>query len=195
LNVGFVFGSGAVIDIAGPPEALTSAGPAPQGFIGLFQRLAPSAKSIVRLRPSWYAIDTGRTYAVAGENMDPCPATERGRIVFCALETYSKIGGLQNFNRRVIRTLAERALERNEPPTRVLLLRDQAAAIPSIGGIEITKIDGRGRFSSSAAWAAVTEANLFVLGPHQSASPRGSGPVPAPQFANPFVRAWRRSLE
>ena len=96
--------------------------------------------------------------------MDPCPAPASGRIVFCALETYSKIGGLQNFNRRLIRTLAERALERKEPPPRVLLSRDQAAAIPPIGGIDIIGIDARGRFLSSAAWAAVTQANLFVLG-------------------------------
>jgi phosphatidylinositol alpha-1,6-mannosyltransferase len=94
----------------------------------------------------------------------PCAAPVRGRIVFCALETYSKIGGLQNFNRRVIRTLARRALERKEPPPRVLLLRDQAAAIPAIAGIEVTGISGRGRFLSGAAWAGVTEANLFIVG-------------------------------
>jgi phosphatidylinositol alpha-1,6-mannosyltransferase len=92
------------------------------------------------------------------------PAKERRRIVFCALETYSKIGGLQNFNRRVIRNLAKRALERQEPPPRVLLLRDQSASIPSLGGIEIRGIGGRASFMTGTAWTAVTTANLFVLG-------------------------------
>jgi phosphatidyl-myo-inositol dimannoside synthase len=96
--------------------------------------------------------------------MVPGPARERGRIVFCALETYSKIGGLQNFNRRVIRNLAKRALESKEPPPRVLLLRDQSAAIPSLNGIEITGIGGRAAFMIGTAFAAVTQANLFVLG-------------------------------
>jgi phosphatidylinositol alpha-1,6-mannosyltransferase len=95
----------------------------------------------------------------------PCPpAKEQRRIVFCALETYSKIGGLQNFNRRVIRNLAKRVVERQEPPPRVLLLRDQSASIPSFSGIEISGIDGRAAFFTGTAWAAVTQANLFVLG-------------------------------
>jgi phosphatidylinositol alpha-1,6-mannosyltransferase len=55
-------------------------------------------------------------------------------------------------------------LERQEPPPRVLLLRDQSASIPSLGGIEIRGIGGRASFMTGTAWTAVTTANLFVLG-------------------------------
>jgi phosphatidylinositol alpha-1,6-mannosyltransferase len=96
--------------------------------------------------------------------MRPAPATGPARIVVCALETYSKIGGLQNFNRRVIANLAQRALVRGEPPPHVFLLRDQGAAIPSTAGIEITGIHSRFRFFLSALRASVTRANLLIIG-------------------------------
>lgn len=86
------------------------------------------------------------------------------RIVFCALETYSKTGGLQNFNRRVIRNFAERGLERNEPPVRILLLRDHAAQIPPVDGAEITGIGSRAVFMIAALRAALVGAGLFAIG-------------------------------
>lgn len=95
--------------------------------------------------------------------MLPGPTKEPARIVVCALETYSKIGGLQNFNRRVIANLAQRTLDRKERSPQVLLLRDQSAAIPSIAGIEITGIDNRLRFFLRALWAGAAQANLFII--------------------------------
>lgn len=96
--------------------------------------------------------------------IDEHPPDGRQRIVLCALETYSKIGGLQNFNRRVIRNLAERARERRDPPLRVLLLRDQSASIPCAAGAEVAGIDRRMAFFLAASRAALAPATLFLVG-------------------------------
>lgn len=95
--------------------------------------------------------------------MAASPTNAETRIVVCALETYSKIGGLQNFNRRIIANLAQRTLDRKERPPRVFLLRDQNA-IPEIAGIEIAGMGHRLRFMFQALRACVTQANLFVIG-------------------------------
>jgi len=92
------------------------------------------------------------------------PARQEGRLVLSALETYSKIGGLQNFNRRVIRSLAKRAWERPEPTPLVLLLRDQSAEIPTLDGIEIAAIGSRVAFFARAVYAAVTQGRILILG-------------------------------
>lgn len=48
----------------------------------------------------------------------------RHQVVFCALETYSLVGGMQNFNRRVVRNLKSTAESRGAPLPRLLFLRD-----------------------------------------------------------------------
>ncbi|MGY4344965.1 phosphatidylinositol alpha-1,6-mannosyltransferase [Bradyrhizobium sp. GM7.3] len=52
------------------------------------------------------------------------------RIVFATLETYALVGGLQNFNRRVISNLVASASKAAAPEPRVLTLRD-GDSIPS----------------------------------------------------------------
>jgi glycosyltransferase involved in cell wall biosynthesis len=85
------------------------------------------------------------------------------RMVVCALGTYSKIGGLQNFNRRVIENLAKRAVERGEHFPFVLIRGDEGASIPPIKGIDIAGLNNSLAFSAKAIWAGLTQANIFVI--------------------------------
>jgi glycosyltransferase involved in cell wall biosynthesis len=87
------------------------------------------------------------------------------RVVFVGLETYSLIGGIQNFNRRFIAHLGRRATVRGEAPPLVFLLRDEASDVPDLDDAEVCAI-GRNRFGLIArtAAAAACEASLVVLG-------------------------------
>lgn len=85
------------------------------------------------------------------------------RIVFCALETYSILGGLQNFNRRVIRALAARSASQNEPRARAVLLRDSSAALPALAGAEIIGIGSRAGFFARALLEAL-RSKVFIIG-------------------------------
>lgn len=95
--------------------------------------------------------------------MFPSVTRQARRFVVCALGTYSKIGGLQNFNRRLIENLAARARERGERPPLVFIFGDQDAPIPEIEGIDIVALKNRWRFSLRAVWAGVTQGNLFLV--------------------------------
>lgn len=90
-------------------------------------------------------------------------ASHKGRLVVCALQTYSQVGGLQNFNKRVFANLAERTIALQEISPLVFLLGDEGASIPALKGIEIKGLNNHLRFILKAVLAAVTDANLFVI--------------------------------
>ncbi len=85
------------------------------------------------------------------------------RVIVCALATYSKIGGLQNFNQRILRNLARRSVEANESPALGILLGDGAAALPSIDGLEFAAPRSELEFLATALWASLTGASALVL--------------------------------
>ncbi|WIW47821.1 glycosyltransferase family 4 protein [Bradyrhizobium sp. 62B] len=65
------------------------------------------------------------------------------RVVFIALETFSLLGGAQNFNRRLIRTLAAYAGQHSYAIPIVLILRDKSEDIPQIAGIRLIAAGSR----------------------------------------------------
>lgn len=85
------------------------------------------------------------------------------RAVVCALGTYSKIGGLQNFNRRVFQNLARRALERGEQYPFVSILGDNDAVIPDVEGIKIAGTKNSLLFCLKTICAGVGPADIFIL--------------------------------
>lgn len=85
------------------------------------------------------------------------------RIVICALETYSEIGGLQNFNRRVFQALAERAQARGQPHPIAILSGDEASSISPTPGIEFIPIKNRLSFLWEAVWYGAREADILIL--------------------------------
>ncbi|VTZ49082.1 Glycosyltransferase involved in cell wall bisynthesis [Methylocella tundrae] len=85
------------------------------------------------------------------------------RIVICALQTYSKIGGLQNFNRRAFQALAERAQLRGQPNPAALLSGDEPASITPIPGIEFIPVKDSLIFLSKAVWRGAREADILIL--------------------------------
>jgi phosphatidylinositol alpha-1,6-mannosyltransferase len=95
--------------------------------------------------------------------MSQSPPQKHARIVVCALETYSRIGGIQNFNHRVFQNLAGRTLARDEIPPLVLVQGDSNASIPSIKGIEIKTPRNRIWFILEALWAILTQADLLII--------------------------------
>jgi glycosyltransferase involved in cell wall biosynthesis len=119
--------------------------------------LEGARSEFVKPSPGW------RMLAYWRRRMFPKVTRKPRRIVVCALGTYSKIGGLQNFNRRLIQNLAARALERGEPSPLVFVFGDEGAPIPTIEGIDIIAPKGRWRFSWNAVWASVTQANVFMI--------------------------------
>jgi hypothetical protein len=82
---------------------------------------------------------------------------KQNRIVICALETYSTIGGLQSFNRRVFKNVALRTVERKEPSALVVLSADRDAELPVIDGLEFAAPKNQLRFLASALWASLFE--------------------------------------
>ncbi len=93
----------------------------------------------------------------------PADSKRREQVVVCALETYSKIGGLQNFNRRVFQSLAARAVSAKQPNPVVLLSGDDPASIPPTPGIELVAIQGRAAFLFKPIWCAVRRADVLIL--------------------------------
>lgn len=53
------------------------------------------------------------------------------KIVFLGLETYSLLGGLQQFNRRFVKVLANRAAENGGGRPQIILRRDQPSDMPT----------------------------------------------------------------
>lgn len=93
----------------------------------------------------------------------PAQVVGKPRIVLCALETYSQIGGLQNFNQRVIASLAERAGARGEAAPVVLLRGDTHATLPALSTVAFHPHLRALDFVFDSIRAAVTCADIFVV--------------------------------
>jgi glycosyltransferase involved in cell wall biosynthesis len=89
--------------------------------------------------------------------------TRSSRIVICALETYSQIGGLQNFNRRVVARLAERAVERGESPPVVVLRGDSRGTLPELPTVAFHPHARTVDFVRGSITAGVGRADIFVV--------------------------------
>ena len=87
----------------------------------------------------------------------------QNRIVICALETYSTIGGLQNFNRRVFKNVGLRSVERGEPSALAFLSGDHGAALPAIEGVELVAPKSQPQFMAAVFWASLFEASVLVI--------------------------------
>ena len=85
------------------------------------------------------------------------------RIVICALETYSKIGGLQNFNRRVFRNLALRSLEGKEGSALAVLSGDHSVVLPVIEGLEFSAPKNQPLFLATAFWMSLFRASALII--------------------------------
>ena len=85
------------------------------------------------------------------------------RIVVCGLSTYSVIGGLQNFNRRVIEVLAKRAASHDGEKPLVLFLNDKAEDLPKATCIEFEVYRNRIIFTFRSIFSALASADIFIL--------------------------------
>ncbi len=93
----------------------------------------------------------------------PANTEKRERVVVCALETYSQVGGLQNFNRRVFQSLAARAKAAGQNEPAVIISGDDHASIPDTSGIEFITSKNRFPFLLKAVWTASREADVLIL--------------------------------
>ena len=87
------------------------------------------------------------------------------QILFFGLETYSLLGGLQSFNRRLIRHLGLYAKSRGYKSVYVGLLRDRSANIPTLDGVDI-ELFGSSRmvFLLSSALKSIFNGDILMLG-------------------------------
>jgi glycosyltransferase involved in cell wall biosynthesis len=85
------------------------------------------------------------------------------RIVICALETYSTIGGLQNFNQRVFKNVALRSVERAEPPALAFLSGDHDAGLPVIDGVQFVAPENQLQFLAATFWASLFKASVLLI--------------------------------
>jgi phosphatidylinositol alpha-1,6-mannosyltransferase len=92
---------------------------------------------------------------------------QRGKkqILFFALETYSLIGGLQSFNRRLIKHLGLYTISNKYNAAYVGVLRDRRARIPSIPGVKIEPF-GHSRivFLFKAVLKSIFIGDILLLG-------------------------------
>jgi len=93
------------------------------------------------------------------------PTRQVRNVVFCALESYSVIGGLQAFNKRLIRHLGQDAVSNGSKATTVLLLRDEGAEIPTVPGVRILALGAsRINFLLKSVFYALRDSNILLLG-------------------------------
>jgi phosphatidyl-myo-inositol dimannoside synthase len=90
-------------------------------------------------------------------------ARPRSRIVICALQTYSTIGGLQNFNRRVLQNLAQRAVEDGNAPALAILKGDHNAGPTQIDGLESIAPKSFFGFLAQSFWRSVVDAKALLI--------------------------------
>ncbi|WP_395664786.1 glycosyltransferase family 4 protein [Methylocella sp.] len=83
------------------------------------------------------------------------------RVVVCALSTYGKIGGLQNFNRRLFHNLDGGEAGGGEAV--VFLLGDSNATIPRLPGAEILAPRNRLFYFMRAFWRAATQGRMLLV--------------------------------
>lgn len=84
-------------------------------------------------------------------------------IVVCALPTFSRIGGLQNFNRRLFRNLVRQDGDDRGARVRAIVAGDDGTPAPEVPGLEILTPPSRWRFFARAWWSAVFGGDLLLL--------------------------------
>jgi phosphatidylinositol alpha-1,6-mannosyltransferase len=97
------------------------------------------------------------------KTMSPEHPLRQNRIVICALETYSTVGGLQNFNRRIFKNVALRSVERTEPPALAFLSGDHDAALPAIDGVDLIAPKNRPQFLAAVLWTSLFKASVLLI--------------------------------
>ena len=87
------------------------------------------------------------------------------QILFFALETFSLIGGLQAFNRRLIKHLGLYTSSKGYPLAYIGLLRDLGSQLPSIPGVELRPF-GKSRiiFLFKSVLKAARTGDILLLG-------------------------------
>ncbi len=91
--------------------------------------------------------------------------SRKKQILFFALETFSLIGGLQSFNKRLIKHLGLYTISSAYNLAYAGLLRDKCAKISSIPGVEIETFgDSRIVFLFKAVLKAVRSGDIVLLG-------------------------------
>ncbi|WP_247415900.1 glycosyltransferase family 4 protein [Bradyrhizobium sp. 159] len=86
----------------------------------------------------------------------------KSHLVFSALETYSLVGGMQNFNRRVIRSLVSRTKIRKEALPQIQVLRD-GSSVPKALSPFVQSYPSRFVYTLASAFAA-RRASVFIIG-------------------------------
>lgn len=87
-----------------------------------------------------------------------------GQTLFLGLETWSRLGGLQAFNRRLIAALARRAKGMGAPPVVAVLRRDAGAELPSDLHVVFHACGPSRAQFAVAAMAGARGAKLIVVG-------------------------------
>ena len=84
--------------------------------------------------------------------------------MFCSLQAFSYVGGIERFNRRVIRTILDRAKKTRSRRPQIFLLNDQSSSLP-VGDRKTIKAFGRKRhrFAIEAAIKSVLHAEVLLL--------------------------------
>jgi glycosyltransferase involved in cell wall biosynthesis len=87
-------------------------------------------------------------------------------VLFCALEIFAHVGGMQRFNRRVVDTLLERTRSNTDECATVHILRDHQQQIPRPKGAAVLKGFNRNRFAFiwESLAVAINESDMLVLG-------------------------------
>ncbi|MFT3997300.1 MAG: glycosyltransferase family 4 protein [Asticcacaulis sp.] len=86
------------------------------------------------------------------------------RILFIALATYNRVGGLQNFNRRLIRNLDGLVAEGSLSSCRVHIMDDTAADLPQMSHANVTGF-GRNRLKFiTESLSAVRTCDQLIVG-------------------------------
>lgn len=85
------------------------------------------------------------------------------RVLFVAAETYSQVGGLQQFNRRVFSNLIALAADAAVTPPQLFVLRDPPGSIPDMGNAKITTFASRPALIRSLVRAA-RDFDILLIG-------------------------------
>ncbi len=95
--------------------------------------------------------------------MFPKHPSQQNRIVIYALETYSAIGGLQNFNQRVFRNIGRRTVEGDERSALAFLSGDRDVELPVIDGLQFVAPKNQRQFLAAAFWAGLFKASALLI--------------------------------
>jgi len=94
----------------------------------------------------------------------PFSTDSRTHVILSGLATYSKIGGLQQFNRRLVRNLAARAQDKRTTTEAIgLFYEDRATVPPNIEGMTIDTSERNRVFAFKTLWTTVTKGDVLLI--------------------------------